>query len=290
MSTNIVTRRRPRGFGALLSWLAQLPLAIWTLIVLAPFVMITLLGLRSNLDIYAHPLGFGGSYHFDNISSAWDGPLGSSGMSTFFRNTIIAAVTALVVNLTAGTTAAYFATKLSDRMRTWYLRLFLLGTVVPFVLLLIPYYQAYSAAGLIDSPVALGVAYAALGLPNTVLILNAYFRDFPKEITEAAALDGLGEFGCYLRIVLPLSRGAITGVSMLLLVWVWSETQLGLVLLQDSYAQTVAVGLLGFRSQFTSDLGPLFAGLTISMMPILVLYLFFSRFITKGIALGGSFR
>lgn len=274
----------------IVGWLAQVPLALWTLIVLAPFVMIALLGLRSNMDIYAHPLGLGGAYHPENIAAAWHGPLGSAGMAAFFGNTLVAAVTALVVNLAAGSTAAYFAIRLSPRLRVWYLRLFVLGTVVPLVLLLIPYYQAYSVLGLIDSPVALGVGYGALGLPTTVLVLNAFYRDFPKDITEAAAIDGLGDVATYLRIVLPLSKGALTGVSMLLLVWVWSETQLGIVLLQDSTRQTVAVGLLGFRSQFTSDLGPLFAGLTISMTPILALYLFFSRFVAKGIALGGSFR
>lgn len=272
------------------AWLAQLPLALWTLLVLAPFVMISLLSLRSNVDVYAHPLGFGGEYHPENLASAWRGPLGSSGMRVFFGNTVLAAVTALVVNLAAGATAAYFATRLSPRLRRWYLRLFLLGSVVPFVLLLIPYYRAYSTLGLVSSPVALGVGYGALGLPTTVLVLNAFFRDFPRDITDAAQIDGLSEFSTYLRIVLPLSKGALTGVAMLLLVWVWSETQLGIVLLQESESQTVAVGLLGFRTQFTSDLGSLFAGLTISMMPILAMYLFFSRFVAKGIALGGSFR
>lgn len=272
------------------AWLAQLPLALWTLLVLAPFVMISLLSLRSNVDVYAHPLGFGGEYHPENLASAWRGPLGSSGMQVFFGNTVLAAVTALVVNLAAGATAAYFATRLSPRLRRWYLRLFLLGSVVPFVLLLIPYYRAYSTLGLVSSPVALGVGYGALGLPTTVLVLNAFFRDFPRDITDAAQIDGLSEFSTYLRIVLPLSKGALTGVAMLLLVWVWSETQLGIVLLQESESQTVAVGLLGFRTQFTSDLGSLFAGLTISMMPILAMYLFFSRFVAKGIALGGSFR
>lgn len=272
------------------AWLAQLPLALWTLLVLAPFVMISLLSLRSNVDVYAHPLGFGGEYHPENLASAWRGPLGSSGMRVFFGNTVLAAVTALVVNLAAGATAAYFATRLSPRLRRWYLRLFLLGSVVPFVLLLIPYYRAYSTLGLVSNPVALGVGYGALGLPTTVLVLNAFFRDFPRDITDAAQIDGLSEFSTYLRIVLPLSKGALTGVAMLLLVWVWSETQLGIVLLQESESQTVAVGLLGFRTQFTSDLGSLFAGLTISMMPILAMYLFFSRFVAKGIALGGSFR
>jgi ABC-type glycerol-3-phosphate transport system permease component len=129
-----------------------------------------------------------------------------------------------------------------------------------------------------------------LALPTTVLVLNAYFVDFPRELVEAAYIDGLGDLAVFMRVVIPLSKGAITAVSLLLAIWVWSETQLAIVLLQDSGSQTAAVGILGFQGQFTTNLGALFAGLTIIAIPVVALYLVFHRYITKGIALGGVFR
>jgi len=103
-------------------------------------------------------------------------------------------------------------------------------------------------------------------------------------------LDGLGEIAIFVRVVLPLSLGALTTVGLLLAVSVWSETQLAIALLQNAESQTAAVGILGFQGKFVSDLGPLFAGLSIIMIPVIVLYLAFNRTITKGIALGGVFR
>ena len=265
-------------------------LVLWTAVALLPFGLIVLLALRDNTGIYADALGFGGSYHPENFNTAWDGPIGSAGMAVFMRNSVYAFLAALVVNLSLGATGAYFVTRLSRRVASWYLGLFLVGTVVPFVLLLIPYYRAFNSLGLLNSPWALGGLYGVLALPTTVLLLHAYFVDFPKELVEAANIDGFSDFSAYLRIVLPLSKGALAAVSVLLAVWVWSETQLAVVLLQDAAGKTAAVGVLGFQGPYTAQLGALFAGLTIAAIPVAVFYLVFHRFVTKGIALGGVFK
>jgi ABC-type glycerol-3-phosphate transport system permease component len=266
-------------------------LILWTALALIPFVMIAMFSLRDNLDLYEHPLGFGGAYQFSNYAVAWNGPSsGTAGMATYFENSVIAAVVALLVNLTAGSLGAYFVTRLASRRRVWYVRLFLVGTVVPFVLLIVPYYRLYDALGLLESPVAIGVAYAGLALPTTVLVLYAHFVDFPKSLIEAGKVDGLGELGIFARIVIPLSRGALITVGTLLVVFVWNEAQLGVVLLQNSYDQTVPVGILNFQGEFVTDLGPIFAGLTIASVPVIVLYFLFGKQITRGLSLGGFFR
>jgi ABC-type glycerol-3-phosphate transport system permease component len=265
-------------------------LLIWTVFSVVPFVLIGLLSLRDNLSIASHPFGTGGTYHFDNYSQAYDGPYGSAGMSVFLWNSLQCAATAIVVNLATGAAAAYFATGLSPTGQRRLMRLFLLGTVIPFVLMLIPYYQGYQALGMLNSPLALGVAYGAIGLPTTVLVLYSYFRTFPADLREAAAIDGLGPWHTFLLIAVPLSRGPIAAAGLLQLVWVWSETQLAVVLLQTSGSLTVPVGLLGFQQTFTTSYGPLFAGLSIAVLPVLVLYLVFSKSITRGISLGGAIR
>lgn len=268
----------------------QIPLVGWTLLTVVPFVLIILLSFRSNADQFAHPLGVGGEYQVENYQRAWQGEAGSAGMADYFTNTVLAAITALIISLAVGSTAAYFATKMTPRARRWFLRAFLLSSVVPFVLILIPYYQAYNALGILNSPTALGVIYGVLALPTTVLVLHAYYSDFPAELVDAAAVDGLGEFGVYFRMVLPLSKAPLSAVGIVTLVYVWGEAQIGIVLLQQPQDQTVAVGMLSFQGQFTSELGPLFAGLSIATIPVILLYLVFNRFISKGIALGGVFR
>lgn len=268
----------------------QILLVAWTVLTVVPFVLIMLLSFRNNSDQFAHPLGIGGHYQLSNYKTAWQGQFGSPGLAGYFENTVFAAVSALVVSLAAGSTAAYFATRMGQRARQWLLRAFLLGSIVPFVLLITPYYQAYNSLGLLNNPTALGVIYGVLSLPFTVLVLHSYYSDFPQELIDAAAIDGLSEFRTYLRIVLPLSKAALTAVGIVTLLYVWGEAQIGIVLLQQPHSQTVAIGVLSFQSQFTSELGPLFAGLSLATIPVIILYLVFNRFVSKGIALGGVFR
>ena len=268
----------------------QLLLIGWTALTLLPFLFILLFSFRDNAGLYNYPLGIGGTYHPENYVTAIEGPGDGTGMLAFFANTATAAVVALAVTLTLGSMAAFFATKLSQRARTWFLSVFLAAQVIPFVLILVTYFQVANTLSLLNQPGVLGVCYGVLSMPTTVLVLNSYFKDFPQELIEAATVDGLGEFSAYLRIVLPLSKGALTAVGMLTLVYVWGEAQLGIVMLQTSASQTVSIGMLGFQGEFTSDLGPLFAGLSLATLPVIVLYLIFNSHVTKGIALGGVFR
>lgn len=271
-------------------WLLQIPLVAWTAIVIVPFVLITILAFRPQRDIFAYPLGIGGVFTIDNFVAAWNGPVGGTGLGIYLANSAAIALSALAVNLTVGSIASYFATMLPPRQRAWFLRVFVVSTIVPVILLLVPYYQVFDSFDLISNPVAVGVAYGVITLPTTVLVLHAFFRDFPQELIEAASMDGLGPFRAFVRIVLPLSSGALVGVSLLALIFVWGETQLGISLLQDPSSQSVPVGILQFQGQFSVDLGPIFAGLAIASVPIIIVYLIFNRFIAKGIALGGVFR
>ncbi|GAA1946725.1 carbohydrate ABC transporter permease [Microbacterium aquimaris] len=269
---------------------AQIPLVAWTTIALIPFVFITLLAFRDQKDIFAYPLGFGGDFTLENFAVAWNGPAGGAGLGVYFTNTLIVAVAGLIVNLGAGLPAAYFSTLLPERLRKIFLQLFLIGTIIPLILLVVPYFQIFDMLQLVSNPVALGVTYGVLSLPTTILVLHSFFVDFPAELTEAAAIDGLGRWASFWRIVVPLSIGPMVGVGLLALVFMWGEAQLGIVLLQAADSQTVPVGLLGFRGMFFTTLGPIFAGLALASLPIIIVYLFLHRHITKGIALGGVFR
>ncbi|SED96259.1 carbohydrate ABC transporter permease [Ruania alba] len=267
--------------------LAQFGLLTWTALAIVPFILIILLSFRSNGDIITSGLGLNGEFTIEGYRAAWTGPSGGGGMSTFFANSMLVSATALTVNLGAGVTAAYFISHVSQKLRAIFLRIVLAATVLPIIILLIPMYQGFNAVGLVNVPVAVGVAYGALGLPGTILICSAAFSDFPHELLEAAAIDGMGPWRSYLTIVIPLSRSIIVAIGILTLINVWGETQLGVVLLQSPDSQTIPLGLLSFQGQFTSNYTAIFAGLAMGTVPIIVVYLIFQRYVTKGIALGG---
>jgi ABC-type glycerol-3-phosphate transport system permease component len=158
---------------------ARAALVLWSMFAIVPFMLIVLLSVRSNSDIYLNGLGVTGKFLPGNYARAWQGTAGTAGLTSYFSNSLIAAFIALAVNLGAGVTAAYFATHLSDRGRTWFTRLFVSSTVLPIVLMIVPYYQAFNAFGVLNMPVVIGIAYGALTLPTTVLIMYSFFTDFP---------------------------------------------------------------------------------------------------------------
>ena len=211
------TRRRSAFTRGLGQAAVQVVLIGWTLIVVVPFILILLLAFRTNKDIFAYPLGFGGDFTLANFAAAWKGPVGGSGLTIYFQNTLVIAITSLLTTLCAGLPAAFFSTTLSPRALRWFLRLFLVAAIVPLILLVIPYFQIFDRASLLNSPVMVGITYGVIVLPTTVLILHSFFVDFPNELVEAAALDGLGPLGTFARIVLPLSKGAVFAVSLLAL-------------------------------------------------------------------------
>jgi raffinose/stachyose/melibiose transport system permease protein len=126
--------------------------------------------------------------------------------------------------------------------------------------------------------------------PPTVLLLEAFFEGFPRELTDAARVDGMSGIMAFIKIVLRLSLGALITVSLLGVLFVWSEAQLGVAFLGSSGSRTVAVGMLGFVGLYSSNTGALFAGLTLSMVPIVVLYVVFRRHVAAGVTLSGTIR
>ncbi len=270
---------------------AQLWAVLWSVLCALPFLLIILLAFKSNTDIFTDPLGVVDiRWSPGNFAEAWNGPEGGQGFALYLVNSAIVTVVALVGCVLLGAFTAYFASLASPRVRTAIIRGFLVATTMPLVMLLIQYYSAFNTLSLLSSPWALGVLYAALCLPTCVLILHGFYLGFPAELREAAAIDGLGIVRTFVRVVLPLSRGPIVAVALVNGFFVWGETQLAIVLLQDPTSRTIPVGLLDFQGQFSADTGAIFAGLTLATIPLVVVYLVFNRAVAKGVALGGVFR
>lgn len=285
----VKTSRRKRTRPGL-SW--SQPFAVsWTLLSLLPFVAIVLLAFKSTTDIYTNPLGIHNvDWRPENFAQAWEGPPGGEGFSAYLTNTVIVTTISIATSLFIGSLTGYFLTLTSERTRKWLMRCVLVATVTPVVMLLIPYFQAFSFLGLLSNPVALSALYFAVVLPAAILIMHSFYLGFPQELREAASLDGLSQFSVFRKIVLPLSKGPLVAVALINGFNIWGETQIAIVMLIEAESRTVPIGLLAFQGDFQTNMGAIFAGLFIATIPALTAYLVFQRHITKGIALGGVFR
>jgi raffinose/stachyose/melibiose transport system permease protein len=271
--------------GRLIAYAAVI---FWTLLVLFPFVSVAFFALKSNAAIFSNPIALWGfEPQWQNFAVAWNAGPGQSNIGVFFLNSAIIAVTALTVSLSISVPAAYFTSFLSTKTNRRILLFVIAGTVVPIIMLVIPYFRAYNALGLLNNPMATGLIYGILNIPTAFLLMNRFFIDFPREVLEAGLLDGLGPVRTLFKLVLPLSKGQIVAVSILNLIFAWTDYQISIVLLNRRDAQPISVGMLSFIGDFSASYGPMFAGLTLASLPVLILYIIFSRYVTKGIALGG---
>ena len=266
---------------------AQLGVWGWTVLVLIPFFFIMLFATKDTSDIYGKPLAIIYKPNWGNFSGAWNAGPDEGTIGVWFINTGLLVTTALIVSLVVAVPAAYFTIFLSLKQNRAVMITVLSGTVVPTILLVIPYFKAYNQFGLLNKPIVTGVAYGVLAIPTTFLLMNRFFLDFPREVLEAGLLDGLSNSKIFRKLVLPLSVGQIVSVGILTLIWAWGDSQIAIVLLQSQSAQPISVGMLSFAADFTTNLGATFAGLSMAAIPPIILYVILSKYVTKGLALGG---
>jgi ABC-type glycerol-3-phosphate transport system permease component len=282
------TKRRPRRRRLRyhpLWYVGYAILILWAIVTIGPFVEMGLLSFKSNFGIYADPFGLTG-FNPGNYPIAWNGPLGQVGFVTYFVNTIEVAVLAVLLGVGFGTLAGYSLARKGGQLSNILFRVFSLSLAVPVIVAVIPIYELLESWQLLDTQIGVAIVYAAFIVPTATVIMRSFFAVFPKEMLEAATLDGCSEIGLLWRIVLPLSKGGLVGVIILSLIYVWGEVQFSIVLLNSPESKTLAIGLLGFQGQFITNEGALFAGLAMATLPILVAYLLLQRNITKGLTLG----
>ena len=205
-------RRRPRGP---LWYLGYLLLLVWTLITVIPFLSMLLLSLHPTADIYAHPLGLGGRWVLSNYTAAWRGTVGGAPLSTYIVNSLLVTLCSLGIGVTCGSLAGYGLARATSGLSAVVSRIMVLALSIPLVVALIPTFELLGRYRLLNSVLGVSLVYAAFMTPTIALIMRSVFAAVPRELLEAAKIDGYGEFAALLRVVLPISKGGFISVSLL---------------------------------------------------------------------------
>jgi len=252
---------------------------LWSLFVLLPLVWMVLASFKSRREIFLSPLGLPSSFDFEAYVRAWD-----VGMGTFLLNSgMITAVSVSFIVILSGM-AAYVLAR-SDRfwLRVIYLMI-VAGFAVPVQAVLVPIFQMVSEAGMLNSRAAIVLPYTAYGIPFTTILFYAFFLDFPRELEEAARLDGCSRFQIFFRVILPLSGPAIASAAIFQAVFTWNEFVLALLMLTQPSLKTLPVGILQLGGEFTSDWAAIMAGLSIAIVPILAVFVFAQKYFVRSMA------
>jgi N-acetylglucosamine transport system permease protein len=262
----------------------RLPLILWTLIVIYPIIWMFLGAFKSNGEIFASPWSLPKSFSFDNFIAAWtEFNIGSS-----FLNSIIVTVLGTFLCLVFALPTSYAIERLKFRGSKVLFNIYLSAMMIPMVLGWIPLFFLLLKLNMIDNLWALSLIYAVTQIPFSVFILTSFMGSIPKEMEESAAMDGMSPYGILFKIITPLVMTGVITVSIMNAVTFWNEYFMALIFLQtdESYTLGVAMDLMNKEAQYTNAWGALFAGLSIAIIPVIIVYSIFQRRIVKGMIEG----
>lgn len=261
-------------------WIA---LAVVALIWVVPFIFIVFTSLKTKMEVTTTG-AFTPPTHLalENFSGAWN----RGNFATAFFNSVIITVIKVPLGLALSAMAAYALAKIRLRFAKILLLVVVFGTMIPFQVMLAPLFTLVNSFGLIDTYPGVILPYIAFGVPYQVFILHGFFKGIPKELSEAALIDGASHFTIFRRIFLPVCLPVLAALLILDFVSTWNEFAMALVLLQDQNMWTLPLGLMSFQGQFSSDYGQLNAAIVMTVLPATLVYLIFQRYFVSGLTSG----
>lgn len=233
-------------------------------------------------EIFRNPFAPPWPVTFEGYQAVWS----DSRFDLYFRNSLLVTIAALVLVVLLGSLAAYALAMWRSRWSTALYIFFIAGLMIPIRLGTINIFQVIQSLGLTDKVVSLIPVYAAMGLPIAVFVLTAFIRSLPGELIDAARVDGAGELRIYRTVILPLIRPALATVVIFNLIPIWNDLWFPLIFLRSEEQRTVILGVSLLFGQYQTNWTRVLAALSMSAVPILLLYLLMSKQFIKGLTAG----
>ncbi|MCB9452526.1 MAG: carbohydrate ABC transporter permease [Anaerolineaceae bacterium] len=257
-------------------------LLVYAAVVLIPMFIVVSNTMRPTREIYREPVALPSTINFDSYAKAW----GEADFSRYFMNSLVITVSSVTLATVVASLAGYILGRYDFRGSRFFSSFFVAGLTLPFRLAIVPLFLLLNSLGLIDNRIGIILVYAATGIPFSVFILSAFFRQLPMELSEAARIDGANEFTIFSRVMLPLVRPALATVAIFQFVPLWNDFFFPLILLRSTDKWTLPVGMTRFFGEFQTDWSTLFAGLVITTLPLVVLFLSATEQIISGLTAG----
>lgn len=212
--------------------------------------------------------------------------LAHSDFPMFFKNSVIVAGSTAVIVTLISSLAGYSLSRFAFRGKWWIVSLMLLTQMFPLVMLIAPMFKMLSPLGLTNSLTGLVVVYVAFNVPFATFLMQSFFDGIPKDLEEAAMIDGATRFGAFRQIILPLTLPGIAATLGFVFTAAWSELLFALMLISGNQAATFPVGLLSFVSKFSVDFGQMMAAGVLALIPACLFFLMIQRYLVQGLTAG----
>lgn len=262
-------------------------MVIIALLQLIPLAWLVLISFKNNSEIQ-----LGGIFSlpkvwlFSNYSSAWiQGQVGEN-----FLNSLIVGVITVFFVLLLSSMMAYALTRMRFKFSNILLLILLAGVMVPIHATLVPLFILLKNLGLLKTQLSIILPYITINIPIGIFILSSFLRSLPKELEEAAFIDGYGIIRTFFQVVLPLLKPTLASVGIFTFLHVWNELLMAATFIQKSSLRTLPLGLMNFSGEYSVEWGPLCAAMLISTIPLILIYIYFSEQMEKSFTAGSILK
>ena len=283
MSSSSTTVASGKGRGNRLARVAVPVLGLfWLVVTTLPFIFVVMTSLKSRQETFTSPVWeLPKKLNFGNYIDVLNG-----GFWVYLRNSVFVLVLSITLILLISSMAAYAFARLRFRLNKPLFGLIVAGMIVPIHITLIPIYLLTKNIGLYDTPFALIGPYVATALPISIFILTEFMRQIPKELEEAAKLDGCGAFGVFWKVFLPLSGPGLSTVAIYNGISLWNEFIFAYLLTSSPANRTLPLAIWDFQGQYTANIPAILSVVTLTSLPLIIAYAFGQERIVKGMMAG----
>ena len=263
--------------------LIYIGLVFWALINLFPVYWMFTFSLKDNSEIFgSNVVGLPKNWLWSNYTSA----LSTGHMGVYFLNSAIVAVVTILITLAVALMATFALTRLIWKQRKNLNKFFMLGLTIPIHASIVPVYVTLSRLHLLNTRLALIVPYAAFSLSMAILVCTGFMNEIPRELDEAACIDGCNVWGIFFKIIVPLMKPAVATVGIYTFLQCWNELMFANIFISKTALKTLPVGIQALSGQYTTAWGPIGAALVVATFPTLFIYIFLSKRIQESFIAG----
>ena len=271
-----------RALRALAGFAKWATLAFFLVAALLPLFWLVINSFRTNLELETSPLGFPTNISLQNYRNA----IVTGDLGRLLLNSVIAAIGSVSLNLIVASMASFILSREKFRGRDAIYTIATAGVLIPIVSFMVPYFWMITKTGLYDKLLSLILTYAAINLPVSISLITTFMRAIPKELEEAAIIDGCGFNQRFAKIIFPLSRSGLATAGTFCFIYAWNEFVMAMLFTSSVSSRTIQLGIRYFTSQFITDYTGMFAAIVLSIIPSILVYVFLHDKIISGLTAG----
>ncbi|CAN7733366.1 carbohydrate ABC transporter permease [Paenibacillus sp. LjRoot153] len=266
------------GYGVL-----YIVLSIVAVIQIFPLLWLMLFSLKNNEEIFnLAPMAFPERLRWENYEKVWT----QGHINSYFFNSVWMTLVSVGVTVLLASLVTFALTRMKWKLQSFVLGLFMVGMMIPVHSTLIPLFSMFMKMNLTNHPLSIILSYIAFNLPITIMIMLGFYYTLPREVEEAAVMDGCSVNRIFFSITLPMTASVLSTAVIINMIYNWNEFIFVNTFISSEKYKTLTVGVQNFVGQYTTDWGAIGATLMISILPIMIAFILLSNRIVEGIAAG----